>query len=222
MLTDCSHRIVQIVVVARNSVKTLDGIRTYAHTRTHVRVYRRWYTRWRSQVAVNVLMFHRDWSTLPTLTWRPTAQPAVAPVTNGKRPAAPSLASPRHDRPIGSRFTLVSVLPTATFVLLIVALFASGTPTRAPELGLVDRAAGLTVVQAMTLMFTILVAAVLTAPFQLALVRAWRATGAVPDRQRTGRGWPKAPAPPSRPTRRAALVSRARQPDHSGPACSSR
>ena len=96
-----------------------------------------------------------------------------SPVTNGKRPAAPSLASPRHDRPIGSRFTLVSVLPTATFVLLIVALFASGTPTQAPELSLlVDRAAGLTVVQAMTLMFMILVAAVLTAPFQLALVRA--------------------------------------------------
>jgi hypothetical protein len=93
-------------------------------------------------------------------------------LTDGKGSTRPPPAPARRARRIDPRFGLVNVLPTATVVVLLMALFASGAPRHAPDPRLLaDRMADLTAVDVGAIAFVVLVVAVLTAPFQLGLVR---------------------------------------------------
>jgi hypothetical protein len=75
-------------------------------------------------------------------------------------------------RDAGLRFTLVSLLPTAVFGALVLALVWSGAPGDSPDLGAVaQRAKDLSALDATLLILALLTAAVLVQPFQVALVR---------------------------------------------------
>lgn len=76
-------------------------------------------------------------------------------------------------RDLGARLNLVGVLPGATLALYVLLLVWSGAPGDAPDVGRIpDHAAALGTFEAGLLTVTLLVAAVVSAPLQLTLVRA--------------------------------------------------
>jgi hypothetical protein len=81
----------------------------------------------------------------------------------------PSAVGPKE---LGLRFNLVSLLPTTALVLFVLALLASGAPTRAPDLGAIFPSIGeLEGTQLAALTVFVLVLGLIAYPFQLPLVR---------------------------------------------------